>query len=382
MMVVAVLGVAAIMSYVMLSSATLANSAGRNQSKVAAAECAVESGVNIAMYYLQYPDRAPSRNASGYWAGTVSDLDLGDHARVGVSVTRDASDDQVYEIVSVANVGTSADPIITRTSGARVYVRKEWDVSKAAAFNYDAQISSNTTVQGDIWTSRNLALRTGTPNPIVQGAGYCKTSTSGVLYVTPQSGFKLATPASPGAPLVAEVSTYQTYRYGSASKNAATLPDAILATGTTLNPTPSNPAGVYYAAGALQIADNVTINGTLVVNNTLSIRGTNIVITPQTGYPALIVTGALDIDRTLKSLTVNGTCYIGTQLRASGTTPVLANMSTFTVNGGLLVGPDASAPIPTSGYNIKTVLKYDSAKAKPVALSKPRGVSVLRWGLP
>ncbi|MEO6434398.1 MAG: hypothetical protein ABIP55_01380 [Tepidisphaeraceae bacterium] len=381
MLVVAVVAIASVLGFVMLSSASLQNTAGSNQVKLSGAEYAAESGINIAMYYLQYPDQAPSLNAGGYWPGTTTDLAMADRVTLSIGVTRDASNEKVYEVVTVATVGAVEGSRITKTSGVRLYVRQEFEVTKAAAFNFATQFSSGTTVEGDVYTNGNLALRTGVPLPAVNGVGYCRTSTTGASYVSPSGGFRFISVNAPGAPSVTAVSLYKTYKHGNVQYNCETINSGTIG-GMTLNPAASNPGGIFYAASNLQLNDNLTINGTLVVEAGLNVRGANIVINPQPGYPALIVTGILDIDRTLKSLTVNGTCFVGTQIKASGSTPLPINLSTFTINGGLLVGQSGSSPIPTTGYNITTVLKFVKTKANPVALKTPRGVGILRWGLP
>ena len=382
MMVVAVLAVATIMGFVMLSSATLQNRAGANQSKLVDAEYLAESGINIAMYYIQYPDRAPSLNADGYWPGTGGELDMGDGAKLTIGVTRDPVDDCGFEVTTSVSIGEAQDTRISRNAGARLYLRKRFDVTRAAAFNTDTQISAGTTIGGDVYTSKNLALKTGVPLPVINGRGYCKTASVGSLFTAPLGGFRTASPPLPGAPTLAAIDLYQDYKYGQQRYNCSTISSGTLSNETTLGPTEINPAGVYYADHTLQIDSNVTINGTLVVLGGVNVRGSNIVINPKPGFPALIVTGILDIDRTLKGLTVNGTCYVGQQIRGSGTTPISTNLSTFTVNGGLLVGLETGAPFPTTGYNIKTSVIFDAAKVSPLALKVPSGVSVLRWGLP
>src|SRR5207249_3297207 len=117
----------------------LQNRAGGNQSRLMTADYLAESGLNIAFYYLQYPDRAPSLNTSGYWAGTGGDLVLTSSPRgaVNVTVTRDATDSWTYEITSTATAGDQSDTRVTRSTGARVYVRSEYSVKHAGGFNSD-----------------------------------------------------------------------------------------------------------------------------------------------------------------------------------------------------------------------------------------------------
>ena len=86
-------------------------------------------------------------------------------------------------------------------------------------------------------------------------------------------------------------------------------------------------------------------------------------------------------------LTCNGVTYVGNQLKSGGTTPLLpANYSTFVVNGALLMGNTSGGGL-LSSYNVYTTVTYDSTKALAPDITSttqhvPKGVSILRWGLP
>src|SRR5271156_3838177 len=58
-LVVAVLAVAAVLGYAMLSANTLQAEISSNLMNAAGAEYVAESGVNVGMYYLQWPASAP-----------------------------------------------------------------------------------------------------------------------------------------------------------------------------------------------------------------------------------------------------------------------------------------------------------------------------------
>jgi Tfp pilus assembly protein PilX len=336
LLVVAVLALASALGFVMLSAATLQNRAGANQYRLATADYLAESGINLAMYYLQYSDRAPSLNSSGYWAGTGGPVTLSSSidGTVNVTVTRDASDQWSYEIISVATAGTNADTKVTRTTGARVYVRNEYQIKQAGAFNGNVIIASNWTVQGDVWTSKRLSIPMTAPLPVLTGAGYCKTAQTGVGWMTPTGGFKAAPNAN----------------------------------------------------WAFVLNNDVTINGTLVVKGDLQIKGKNITITSQSNFPALIVTGTLEIYQSKNSLTVNGICFVGTTIKSNGSTPTPpSDTSTFNVNGAVIVGTSGGTPV-TTPFTVPTVIRYDATKAKAPDLTcvqrVAKGVSIVRWGLP
>jgi hypothetical protein len=360
------------------------------------ADYLAESGINLAMYYLQYPENAPALNVDGYWSGTGGAVALASSidGTVNVTVTRDASDKWTYEIVSAATAGTNSNTRVTRTGGARVYVRNEYQIKHAGAFNNNASVPVGTAFTGDVWSYKSLGLKSGVPSASVSGVGYCKTATTGVGWVNPAGGFKavvLQTAASPDNTLI---NLYKTYIASDVTYNCDVIPTSTASlTGSvgTLTKTTSatNPAGIWYrnatSGGAFVLNDNVTINGTLVVEGDLQIKGTGIVITPQAGYPALIVTGTLEIFQPSKNITTNGATYVGTILKSNGTPLSAAVSSIFNVNGGLLIGTLSGTPVSAS-YNVVTVVKYDATKAKAPDLTSSlrtaTGVSIQRWGLP
>lgn len=397
-LVVSAVAIASVLGFVMLSSAALQTRAAANQGRLGAADYLAESGLNIAMYYLQNPDKAPGYatnfGGTGYWTGTGGYISLADSVEgtVNVSVTRDASDIWTYEIVSTAQAGTNVSTKLTRTTGARVYVRNEYVVKHAAAFNGNTTLQSFITVNGDVWSAKNFGLRVGSPQSTVNGTVYCKTLSTGVGFIVPSSFSNALPTADLPAPSTGTngLNKYATYTINDVTYSRAGITGSSLGN-TTLSPTGSNPAGIYYkdasSGGDFQLLDNTTINGTLIVDGNVSVRGSNITINAEHGYPALIVSGYLEIQQPAKSLTVNGLCYVGSQLRTNTTTtPSPASLiSKLTVNGGLLMGTTGSSNI-MSGYNIITAVTYNASKSKAPDMTAnyrvPKGVSIVRWGLP
>ena len=399
MLVVAVVALAAVLGLVMLSTATLANRSGANQGRLTSAEYLAQSGVNIAMYYLQYPDRAPAaqNTVDGYWGGTGGDLEISPSVQgtVNVTITRDSSNPWVYEVISTGTAGVQDDTQISRSTGARVLVRQSWDVKYGAAFNVDTSLNAGVNVSGDAYTSGNLVLKGGlgfAPASVVSGVGHC----SGHQGTIGNPGkWDILTSPTPGAPLVTDIFNYKTgYKWAGGSYNADVIDAATTSSWTAYSPTASvsNPAHIFYvrdsslgASGTFTLNSNVVINGTLIVDGNLNVRGSGITITPVTSaYPALIVTGTMDIAQKKKDITVNGTCYIGTQLKSTTIQSPLSwtEYSKLTVNGGLMIGANSGSPLPFL-YNIATQVNYNAASPPaPIQLKVPKGLTVLRWGLP
>jgi hypothetical protein len=392
LMVMAVVGLAACLGYAMLAGASLQNMASANQQKLISADYLAESGTNIAMYYLANPPAGVSVN--GFWSGTSGTMMLpnGLDATYSISVSRVGSSwSTTYDIVSTASVG--GDSPVQRQSGARVYVNVEYPVKEAAVqVNNNVTFLQNTTITGDVYVEKNLALRNiALPYPTIAGKGYCKTSTTGIGYGMPTGGFKSLPSDSRATPSNNEINLYTKYVSGGVEYTTPEIPkptgDLTGTAGvTTKGPTAgSNPDGVYFydakTNGTLVLGNDFSVEGTLVVDGDLQIKGRNISITPKSGYPALIVTGTLEIFHPSNGLTTHGTTYVGTALKQSGTLGSLVNASTFTVNGALMFGSTTSTPVPT-GFNVKTTINYQSAKAKAPGLSPKlatRTINVKRW---
>ena len=392
-LVLAVIALAAVLGYAMLTSATLQNRASANQARLASADYLAESGLNIAMYYLQYPDRAPgypSFGGVGYWSGTSGDLTLtsADNGTCNVTVTRDTLDPSTYEIVSIGKSGRLGETRITRTTGARVYVRTQYLIKHAGAFNANTTLFNNLTFQGDVWSAKNFGIKTGTS---VTGTAYTSSPITSAGFISPTGGWGVPVNTSNPAPTSADLNLYKTYWYNDIQYNCQTVPFNPIGN-ATLGTSATNPAGIWYIkpSGLLNISiGTLTVNGTMVVEGDLKVFGPlmTINITPQPGFPALVVTGNLEISQPQNKLTANGVVYVGGQVKSSGTIPLLPiNNSTFNVTGALLTGNTTTSPF-ISGYSVPTVIKYDATKAKAPDLAlatqrSPKGISILRWGLP
>jgi hypothetical protein len=134
------------------------------------------------------------------------------------------------------------------------------------------------------------------------------------------------------------------------------------APGTTLGPTPTNPAGVYYSTNQNRTLSGVTINGTLIVKGNGSTTGGVIIgasstntITPMPGFPALMVDNTIKTNGNNSAITINGVAWAAkgiTQASASNTG------SSITVNGSLLIPSTSSSAI--SAYKQALSLTYNA----------------------
>jgi hypothetical protein len=100
-----------------------------------------------------------------------------------------------------------------------------------------------------------------------------------------------------------------TYHLASASYSPEIVDANVHPTGS-FAPSGTNPAGIRYRTGDIEIQGDVNIAGMLVVDGELSISGANNVITAVKNYPALLVTGTVVI-KDGASLAINGLAQIG-----------------------------------------------------------------------
>jgi hypothetical protein len=397
-LVVAAIAIAAVLGLVMLATATLANQSGGNQQKMVSTEYLGESGMNLAMYYLQHP---PSGDPLVYWTGTNGPIAIGSGGTVDVTVApaTDSSNAVLpwtYEVTCTATAGVVTP--ISRVYRARMYVRNEFTTKWAAAFNTDVAFQPGAVIVGDVYTYKSLATLLQLLGVSINGKGYAASFNNTLPYSLLGGTFlpqpPLGSAATIQAPSVTDLNLYKTYTFNGVMGKAATLASSSLSGNLSPDNTGANPGQVFYydaATTALTLGDGATINGTLVVDHgDLLVRGQNIKITPSAGMPALIVYRNIVIDQPSKSITANGVVFYGGSLmKGQGLTPPLpTNYSTFTIKGALLSGATgATAPFAT-GYNIRTYVTYDSTLAKapdittnPV-LKHATGVSMLRWGAP
>ncbi|MCD4831220.1 MAG: hypothetical protein K8R02_05345 [Anaerohalosphaeraceae bacterium] len=266
---------------------------GVNTEFKAQMDCLAESGLEHARGLLLNP-----QDVSGeYWTGNTGlQLVSGSSDYYDVNVTR--IDFCNYQITSTGY----------RVRGGQRIAKS----SLTAELRLDACFGLRT---GDDWSSKS--------NTIVNGDIYCKGDISGWADIKGDAYAKKNITAAnvagsetenvldgtPPVPLPGlSVSDFDTsYRIGSTVYSVGSVGSPL--NGQPLGPTAGNPAGVYYCNGNLEIQNDVTINGTLVVDGNLKITGTNNTITATKNFPAVITSENLKMCED-SELTIEGLAYI------------------------------------------------------------------------
>jgi hypothetical protein len=402
-LVVAVLGIAAIMSYAMLSSASLQAQVGGTANLVVGADSLAESGVNYAMYYLQHPEVAPSLNSSGFYPGEAGvsigsstsesfDVTVSDKDRDGVT----ALSRNTYLITSVGRCGA-----ITRTVYVKVYVAAKYRVVSAFSSNNDVTMPATVTLS--ILDDTTAGFTRLSTDPLVRcDAKYTLNNINAVTgtvastltnasnpMAVPQYPLQAA-PTLSGASQINTLKSYTTYTYNGTVYTADQLTWDPLSENIVTSNAAANPLNVWYTTANRNLRGNCTIAGTLIVagGKTLRISGVTTITPkpdPSTGkpvMPGLVVDKDVSFEGASRILTVNGLMWVSNQITCNVLTGTNWRLN---VNGALMMPGSAAitgAPI-LSLFNAQMNLKYVQANVDlPDLCDKnqiPQSVKVLSW---
>jgi len=396
-LVMIVVALATILGYAMLSQASLQAQISENLLAASCAESLAESGVSLAMIYLQNPTSAPSLNIYGYWDGADA-ISLGTAA--GTSGKGSGSGVPVRGTVDVKVYNTDAanKPLPTNTyrilatgnSGAagstggvyRVIVAtvlvNPGTTNLAARFSSGVTLLSGWKVTGDIETSGTLKVQSGGQvlgwararniinNGYIQNSAIIpSTQTVWVPTATTVHAFMPAT----------YTYTYNGLSYAATKLNAPSLPYTI-ANNTTLGPTALNPLGIYWADTDVTALNNVTINGVLIVRGAgFLLRGNNTTFNAPQGWPALLVDNDLTVEKNNFQIVINGLAWIGgnvTTIKTSTSSSYLTINGSLLVNGSTGIDPNFDSTV-TLNWDPKAAVAWFGITATPP------WVKVLSW---
>jgi Tfp pilus assembly protein PilX len=374
-MVTAVVAVASVMGIAILSSSALQAEVSSNQDQATRADGLAESGIAVALYYLQNLNDSTKcpmpvlTNPGGVYTKLGQSLGTAVSGTFDLTVTRLSSNR--YTVTSTGKA-TSSQGTVQRSLTATVevnyfpYALTATNASTLFGSTLPAVTSSGgTTVLGDVYSNGPLTVNATVTGSVYGGNGLLGGLIKSLLGVVVTL-----------VPTTANVNHYASYYYN----NVKYIPPTIsLATDIPAQPAANNPAGVYICAGNLDITGNVKINGTLVLTSSGSLRvsGTGNQITPIAGFPALVVDGDITFRASNSTLDLLGLTYMGGKVtRSSAYTGNKLN-----VTGGLLYGGSNTISLDS---NIAVQVKYDRVKASvPDLVSggnpQPSSVTVTAW---
>ncbi|HRK30430.1 MAG TPA: hypothetical protein PLD59_05070 [Tepidisphaeraceae bacterium] len=423
-MVVVTTGVASSLGLALLAASTMQTKAGANSASVAQAAYLAESGVNLAMYYLQNPAAYTGAKPDGYFPGAT-------HANLcgvqGSSVTTDVTYDSAtkrYAIRSVASVG-GADAPVSRTQVAVVKPIPTGNLEvqpivDALVTNGDLLIDDKMTITGSPGGVRTIGkVRVVAGGRVVGNVTSDDAATAGsgsisgekrshaqasaeVRETEKATGKSLleqlwsallspavVTPAPPtdDTKLVMDIVHHpdlRTYRFKLLLTGTVLTYNAVNVSSTslkqvTLGPTLANPAGIYWSNQDV-VLDETIINGTLIVTGgkEITVKSGLSTVTAMSGYPAIVSDGVISL-KNPGNLTVNGL------VRATKIVAESANNDgSVEVNGALLLS-DPIEPIESSRFLGPFKVTYNSGRANipgfgmAVADPNSKGLQVVSW---
>jgi len=379
--VLAVIALAAVLGYAMLTTASLSAQIDTNTSGITSSETLAESGVELAAFYLQHPQNAPVLNTDGYWAGGIN-ISLGGTLKIdSVTVTRTAPNK--FTVTSTASGGITSS---SRTIKARLYVESSYIVKNAIACNGDFDLSRAAVTVTAANASLSKTIR-------VDGTLQVASSLLGTIVQAVSSTLStvVAVPTYPPAavPLCAELNNYDSlpaYTYNGSTYMADELtvdPGATLLTSNLA----LNPANVWYSTTSRKINSTTTINGTLILrgdSTDLEVKGT-LRIRPISGMPALMTARELKLSQSTSLLDAEGLVWVGKEINsADGVLNILTGLfakPTIQIQGALMLAHAGSAM--GSGFrgNLKVTFTPDNLNLPNLTTvgQTPTSVKVLSW---
>jgi hypothetical protein len=173
------------------------------------------------------------------------------------------------------------------------------------------------------------------------------------------------------APSIVMSDLYSTYWFEGSSYSAEELTSPL--NDYTYGPTMGNPAGIYYCAGDLEINDGVIINGTLLVEDDLTINGRSNTITAEKNFPAMVV-GMKTIFQDDGQLTVNGLVQINDRLHIESS---CSDDVDFDVTGGVFIIQNAITI--DGGASTDLTLTFTAAPELAALLYQKADTTYNRW---
>jgi Tfp pilus assembly protein PilX len=389
-LVIILMAVAVVMAYAMLANAVVQQQVAANETAGAQADALAESGVELAMYYLQHPQNAPSLVAvSGrippYWAGgsSLSFANLSGHATVTVAPS--GTTGTLFSVTSKGTYTGASGLSLSKTVSAIAQVNYTFLINQGVMSSTSLGLSQYSTSQ--VMTINQTA---GATVSAINAFGAVtlgkKAATLGLIAASSVSGIgtwshTLAAAPSYGlTPPISQVRSYSSYTYN----GQAGFSGLLGATLTALNMAAQligvgglNSLNVLSnTSGSTSITGPVTLSGIVYVpNGNVTITGNVTINSPATGFPALVV-GQQIIMAASATLTVNGIVYAGTGIGSGGN-----SSSAITVNGALLLG----SPSISSTYQGSLAVNYNSSQASapdftsdPIYMT-PKSVKLTSW---
>jgi len=308
-----------------------------------------ESGLEHARGLILNPQDVPSE----YWTGGAGQQIAGGNDYYDIQVVRDDSDqtDRCNYIIDCNSYRLKNGEKVGRSS---ITAQLRLDPCIAYWSGSSTTISQRITINGDVYCAGNL-YNSGNIGGDVFVPQNSNIYVTGGIIEGQQDNYKSAPPVDwPGVQV--QVSNFSsTYYIGSASYSPVIIGSSP--SGSFL-PSASNPGGVCYHNGDVELPGNVNITGMLAVNGNLKISGSNNTITAAKNFPALLVSGDVIVE-TGGRLEINGLAVL------NGKMQVRSGGAIVNVSGGLFAQNGIAETTLDSSGNGNTARLYYSPTWRP-----------------
>ena len=325
-----------VMAVTLLSLGFLAHSsiqmaAGQNMAVRMQMDFLAQSALTHAKTLIMNPQDVTT-GIDGYWQGGIA---------LSVADFDNYYDDYYYNIDITRS---EAEATNRCTYDIRCHAYRKPGSEKIARSNLDAQlrldpciaywaggavtIPANVTINGDIYCDGNV-----TNNGIINGDVF----TSGALTGLAAGQSYPLDQVNVDWPEIDHAIFSPNYYINTTSHLSEDLDDPNCAN-TSFVSTVGNPRGIVYRSGDLTLGQNVTIDGTLVVNGNLTVQGPGNRITADKNFPALVVNGDLIVEQA-GELIIEGLVQTNTMTVHDGAADINVLGALFIQNGSMTVEP-------------------------------------------
>lgn len=367
MLVLAVIAIASIMGFAMLSSNAIKAQVSHNASQATSADYVAESAVEAALYYIQHPSERPAAwtTTPGYYIhATGQTLGSTVPGTFDLYVEETATKNQ-YTIRAIGRDNPAAPP---RTVTALASVERV-GIEDASYFGGNLTLPVRSTVSGLLKVAGSLVDNsTSTLMTVIEGpldrTEYRVPDATTVNYYGADRADRMYIMAD------------GTVGYAQQLTSAPTSTPAANA---------DNPGRVFFYESSttpdLLLSSGVTINGTLVVRGGgISVRASGLRINPEPGMPALVLQRDLNMFRTNVTLEANGVVYVGrnqTWTTMSGS----SSGSRLDINGALVMPAGSAIGTPGIGGQLNLTVDLTATNVTDLSTELQPGTTLrlLAW---
>lgn len=360
-LVLMVVASASLMGWAVVASASIGSQISSSIQTSLQRKYLAESGLELAIYYLQHPSASPVTPINGPWGNIHYPGENGIRlspmpGTIDVTVTNVSNG--TFQIVSTGTLEG-----VSQTITAEVFLNKYKTFTHAANFSGDAKLASNITINGGV-----LALGSIVKNSASVIGDVVTGPTASSLIGQTFSDFPVS------------MTTYLPYyfvdgkRYKAKKIAGSNVIVSLLDTDLV-----NNPYNVWYTDQNVTFSLVTVVNGTIIAskNANLTVAG-NLTVNAKANLPAVVTEGDLIISGNLRNATFNGPTYVGKKIKGNGIT----TGSRMVVNG-VFMTPTKNSLL--ESFNGTVNLTYDASKATIRSVMDPiedvHGIIIRSWSI-